>query len=331
MSHRYLCWKDGDKYKGHQLLDQEQLTTLKGMLLKKYPVFESVGLYDPDGVLLSCPIYIDLDHTDYEVARKDCEALVYTIENLLHVRPEVFFSGNKGFHIIIPYEIEGPRSHLIVKQIVDDLNMGNDSIDHKIYGYRRYLRVNGSMGSRPGYYKIPIEGKVPQEDVMFNMATKPVKQTYFCDASKINEELIEEATKAAELCARNYENALIKGHDSARNAVVPITHCIEKLLEIEPASGARQHTVYVIAKFYKSQGFDEDFAITSILSNPYLKEFNDSDTPINQVYSTVSRVYFTESYGIGCYSQSEDAKLMRSHCDEWCVYNKELKIERPKP
>ena len=58
------------------------------------------------------PLYIDLDaenlEKDYEKLKRDVFLLVRKLKTLFNIKDEnieLYFSGSKGFHILIPYEI----------------------------------------------------------------------------------------------------------------------------------------------------------------------------------------------------------------------------------
>lgn len=75
---------------------------------------------------------------------------------------EVYFSGSKGFHIVIPHEILGiePDAALNLKnkalaQLVA-LQCKSKHIDMAIYDRRRLFRIPNTINGKSGLYKVPL-------------------------------------------------------------------------------------------------------------------------------------------------------------------------------
>lgn len=324
-NYRYIAYEENGYYSSQQLLDVEQAGGIIPSLLKHYPVHQSVQVYDEDGRIKSCPIFIDLDGTDYDQTKKDAEYIMYSAQEYLKIVPELFFSGNKGFHIIIPHQIEGPRCYLIVKEIVKEIAMACSTVDFQLYRSRSLLRVNKSKASKDGYYKVPIEGSIPDHQAMLEYAKQPRDQKYFCDTSSIDMDLLEEVITESD---RKAKIAEAERKEHAKSLYTPMTPCLTSILE-SPRDGERQHSVYLLAKYYKSQKIDEDTCSDLILNQVHYENFNKEDNPSNQVINTIRRVYDTAKYPIGCRGNSTDAELMRSFCSTECVFNKDVNLEFP--
>jgi len=75
----------------------------------------------------------------------------------------IFFSGNKGFHVVLPFQViseENPFRvdyHKIYRQFVEQLTDGYTYADTSIYNPMRVMRISNTKHSKSGLYKIPID------------------------------------------------------------------------------------------------------------------------------------------------------------------------------
>lgn len=104
-------------------------------------------------------IALDIDHEDPKPVLDFLEylRLEYDIEEN---NMRLFFSGAKGYHIMIPSKMFGlkpsPRLHLLIKEIVKGLAEDVIDYDRKLYNKDRIFRINNSINSKTGLYKIQI-------------------------------------------------------------------------------------------------------------------------------------------------------------------------------
>lgn len=115
------------------------------------------------------PLYIDLDaeylERDYEKIRRDVLLLIRKLKTMFSITDDniqVFFSGSKGFHILVPYEIFGltfcKDINSKYKLLVTELKSYTitKSVDTRIYDNKRLFREPNSINSKTGYYKVQI-------------------------------------------------------------------------------------------------------------------------------------------------------------------------------
>jgi hypothetical protein len=141
--------------------------------LKKYDftdTYSTVYSYDnknQDLANIVAPLYIDLDindlEKDYDKLRKDVLLLIRKLRTVFHLQEDniqIFFSGSKGYHIIIPYEVFGiePSKDLNdrYKLIVTELKSYTitKSIDTRIYDSKRLFREPNTINTKTGLYKV---------------------------------------------------------------------------------------------------------------------------------------------------------------------------------
>lgn len=141
--------------------------------LNKYDftdTYSTVYSYDnknQDMANIVAPMYIDLDindlEKDYDKLRKDVLLLIRRLKTMFHLQDDniqIFFSGSKGYHIIIPYEVFGiePSRDLNdrYKLIATELKSYTitKSIDTKIYDSKRLFREPNTINTKTGLYKV---------------------------------------------------------------------------------------------------------------------------------------------------------------------------------
>ena len=69
-------------------------------------IFKSVQEYEEIGSdSTTSPLFFDFDSTDIAVSQKDTIKVVEYLQQ--YTTPEIYFSGNKGFHVIVRQEVVG--------------------------------------------------------------------------------------------------------------------------------------------------------------------------------------------------------------------------------
>ncbi len=133
-------------------------------------LFASVARYEkPDNNSESIvPLYFDIDSKDdLEGAREDairlCELLCDRI-GISYDSLAIFFSGRKGFHVIVPVEVFCPRysEHVldllkVMAQKAQAIGIGH--LDSSVYTHKRILRLSNSKHGTSQLYKIPLTFK----------------------------------------------------------------------------------------------------------------------------------------------------------------------------
>lgn len=143
--------------------------------IKKYEftdTYSTIYRYDncrQDGANIIAPIYIDLDINDLE---KDFEKLkrdvllitrrLITMFNLKEQDIKYYFSGSKGFHIIIPHEIFGisPIRDLNDKYKILAIELKSytitKAVDTRIYDTKRLFREPNTINTKTNLYKVQM-------------------------------------------------------------------------------------------------------------------------------------------------------------------------------
>lgn len=115
------------------------------------------------------PFYIDLDidniEKDYSKLTRDLLLIYRQLKNKLYLNDrdiEIYFSGSKGFHIIVNEKILGVEPSRNLNDIYKLLALRLKSftitkcIDTKIYDRKRLLRLPNTINHKTGLYKVPV-------------------------------------------------------------------------------------------------------------------------------------------------------------------------------
>ncbi|MDP2207306.1 MAG: DnaB-like helicase C-terminal domain-containing protein [Bacteroidota bacterium] len=108
-------------------------------------------------------LYFDFDGSDLHEVKAEVEKFIRFLE--VEYMPieyvSIFFSGNKGFHLSIPFKaISEPEFSIefykTVKKMVLKLTAGFKFVDAGIYQINRLMRLENTINAKSGLYKIPI-------------------------------------------------------------------------------------------------------------------------------------------------------------------------------
>lgn len=195
---------------------------------------------------------------------------------------EIYFSGAKGFHVIIPHDILGliPSENLnddfkkFALYIKDKTN--NSHIDTGIYDRRRLLRVSGTINSKTGLYKVPITSKM-----LFDINSYADMQKWASKSRVINypkRSFNEEASIAWKKIISLTESAPKRKKVTLPDKKLPLMACSLKLLKEGVQKGARNNSAVVLASSLLQSGLDHEEALAR------LYEWNDrNDPPLSEM------------------------------------------------
>lgn len=101
-------------------------------------------------------LVFDLDNTDQSQAQEDTKELIFRLNDsgVPDESIQVYFSGNKGFHINVDIDKELTPKNL--KTIATKLGKGLKSLDPRVYNANRIFRIAGTKHQTSNLYKIPL-------------------------------------------------------------------------------------------------------------------------------------------------------------------------------
>jgi len=235
----------------------------------------------------------------------------YDLE-LAHVR--CFFSGAKGFHIMIPDSVFGWEPCIempdVFKAMVQEMVGDLVRVDTSVYDRVRLFRLSNTINSKSGLYKIPLE---PSE--LLQMSIEEILEL----AKHPRAVVITEEPELNGALARLYRSTLeaVRSKRVARlerkgalGAEVPKDQKLCYLtLSRGIGEGARNEAGLRLATHWRKMGFDEDMVSQMMLAwnarnNPPMDE--------NEVMKIVHQA-FSSDYDYGCWDHLLDAV-----CDQRC-------------
>lgn len=142
---------------------------LKKFTGDKYMTIYSYENTNVDTCNFIAPFYLDLDidniEENYDKLVRDLKIIYRQLKIMLGLKEEnieIYFSGSKGFHIIIDQNIFGFKPNRTLNKDFKKIALHLKSytitkcIDTKIYDYRRLFRINNTINSKTGLYKVYI-------------------------------------------------------------------------------------------------------------------------------------------------------------------------------
>lgn len=266
-------------------------------------------------------LYFDLDDKeDFERVRQDCLRLLVILEAIFGIQPDepwLFFSGQKGIHVIIPAIILGiePHPHLneIFKHIAVSLSsqIPNKTIDPKVYDRVRLFRLPNSRHQVSKLYKIPIsaeELRTLSLEQIRELAREP--RRWEKKPARYN-------TKAAQVYAsyvRSWENSKKAQKFSKKRGPMKLDFtppCVAHLLLNGTVEGKRNETVAVLANHFKQRGYSEEHTMDTLLKWNQKKVSPPLD---EKEIATTVRSIFQRDYHYGCTSLERLAPCDPTRC-----------------
>ena len=188
-----------------------------------------------------------------------------------------YFSGNKGFHIIVPAKIIGlePCKDLNTKFknfatgmafIRNGKNVDKtvkDLLDLRIYDRRRLFRIPNSINSKSGRYKVPVTIEQIYDfsySQMIDWATSPREEVFApprfrAIAAEGFQEIIETGKDFESLkngCVRNRK----KKRNLPPNKTLELLPCAQKLLESSVSKGSRNNSCFALTSSLFQAGYE---------------------------------------------------------------------------
>lgn len=263
----------------------------------------------------------NLDIDNFEKIRSDAIrscAMLIAILGIDAEQLEIYFSGKKGFHIVIPYQIMGIEPHEklneIFKVIASDFKniSKHKTVDTKIYDRVRLFRLPNSIHPDTKLYKIPLTmaelrySSLDQIEALAGSARELERKPprYNPKAHKQYKAYIEKwLQEEKKLSTRKGETKL---------DFMPF--CVKNILQNEAPEGGRNNTMAALACYFKNRGNSESEAMEKLRRwnekrcSPMLKD--------SEIKVTLSSIY-KGRYNYGCRTLcelggcSKDCKMYR--------------------
>lgn len=323
----------------HVLVPVEKAESIR-QRFKNKDVFATVFTYDNKDqniANLYGPLYIDLDFSinndsDYQKIKRDLMQVVTALNSYYSVPYEsirIFFSGHKGFHVMVDPEIFGiePNKDLNehYKVIASELKKITlfKTVDTGIYDRVRLFRFPNSIHGETGLYKVPVDYEFIRtstyQDIV-DYASQPreieypepvlVKQS----AQKFNETIKQyKATEKKHLRANN-------PFQGKRSDILP---CIKEMLKTPGIAHVNRNKMTVVmASSICQSGVEIEKALEMI--HNWNTTYNMPKLPDSEIRKTVESAYqrVKEGKSYGCRAIQELGMCTPEKCK---IINKKQK------
>ena len=282
----------------------------KKKMIKQYnftDTYSTIYKYDnknQDMANIIAPFYIDLDiedlEKDFDKLKRDIMLLTRKLKTLFKLTDEniqYFFSGSKGFHIIIPYSIFGikPCRDLNDKYKMLDIELKSytitKSIDTRIYDTKRLFREVNTINTKTNLYKVPITIKNIKEfsyEELIEYAKSP-KEEYKIDSSYNQEADIAFNNLIIELKERQKRTI---NHKVAKQMLEnkELLPCVKYILQNGAQKGGRNNTAMALASSLYQRNLNDYEEVLDIMKTWNIKKL---DTPLaeRELENTVKSAY----------------------------------------
>ena len=222
--------------------------------------------YEEPGQDLSAyiaPLVFDMDsEDDVDIARKESIDIYDYFDEVFGIKLDIFFSGNKGFHLIAGQEVLdlGLKVDTITvfKQIARNLKFLKrlKTLDLAIYDRKRLLRLNNTQHGSSGHFKVRITreelGGTLESILVLASNPRTTKAPEFSFNEKFREGF-DKTEKASHEAQRKKNEYMPKSIDDIKT--LP---CIRRMLTEGVGKGERNNACYTVALFMKSQNASEE-------------------------------------------------------------------------
>lgn len=271
-------------------------------------IFKTVYSYDRrdiDNAYLLGDFYLDFDDEDnFENVREDALlaiSLLVKVFRLYEDDIDIYFSGNKGIHLVLDKKILGiepnKKLNFIFKYIMTKIRnqTKKKTIDTVIYDSKRLFRIPNSKHEKTNLFKIPItynELKNYSLDQIKSLAQYPR------ELIKPNKKLNEIANKMyciyVNEAEREYQRLINMDYQSnVDKKIRDIPPCIQHLLDVGPIDGNKNNSLAALVSFYKTQGYSYKETKEKLL------EWNENLIPKGEFNRTCNSIY-TKKFKYGC-------------------------------
>lgn len=237
-------------------------------------------------------LLFDLDSEDLNKAHEEMQTLCEEFE-ASNVGFEVYFSGGKGFHVLVPtvqfgFEptdddgVLARMAHTIAKEL------GITTWDSKVYNKTRILRAVGSKHPKTGLHKIKIDWRASLEDIK-----KAAKRNHHAGSS-------ESTWESNVVLCEIYEKAKVR---VIREVAPHLSTSLAGILSNPIAKGSRNDSAYRHAQYLARRAIteaDARFILDAWNAKQVVPPLSD-----DELYRTIASAY---SKGVNALQDETDIK-----------------------
>lgn len=214
---------------------------------------------------------------------------------------EIYFSGNKGFHLVIPYQVLGlkPDAELNIKfkqvaqLVVKQCNAKH--VDTGIYDRKRLFRIPNSINAKSGLYKVPMTyGQLESMtlDELIEWASAPREFPFASPEYSLRSAIHYKALFNKKPVKKVKEKKAFK-IPQKRKRLLP---CVVEILKNGAQKGQRNNTTVALASSLMQSGIPRNETEDIILD---WNQNNDEPLKESEIVTTISSAYRSLCNGMG--------------------------------
>lgn len=280
--------------------------------LKKFKETKSIkGIKD----VKTDKLVFDLDSKkDLNYARVEALEIISRLSkyNITKDDVEIFFSGMKGFTLVVTLPKELPPLQM-EKIALDKIGKGLTTLDKTIYNASRILRVPGTKHQESGLFKIPLDF-----DELSNNSPEEIREMARESLSPMGSTI---SNPSEDLFEMPFE---VKKEYKVANTEVSMTskpkqwtNCKWSLLQGNFGSGERDKVMNILAATCRGLGYDKEttyYMCKSALKKSWAKHGEGGFTKEELWNNVINNIIFTDNWQGGQYTCKKDAWL-QSYCE----------------
>ena len=287
------------------------------------------NIQDPDNATLYGDFYMDFDSPNFEEVRQDvlkCIGLLKVIFGIKDEHIKLYFSGNKGIHLIIPASVFGIEPDLMLhdtfKFIVVELRAylkERESFIHPFKPYKTpdiqpyhkkaFLRMENSIHEKTGLYKtrVTIEEVARETEVHIRNLAKNIRHM-----PEPKDTTVPQAKNAYLQFKQKAHDQLHKRDLSKFDSILEFDPpCIVYLLTTVTAQGTRNRNCAILCSHFKSRGYTFDNAL--ILLDEWNQSYSSPRMTKLELKSILKSMY-SSNKRYGCSSLKDTGGCIKDKC-----------------
>lgn len=287
------------------------------------------------GTKYLAPLYFDIDgdiHTDagYEDTRMAALSLIQILQSELRLKLNeisVFFSGSKGFHIMVPSTVLkipfSSKLNLIYKSFILYLQTKVEHgklMDTKIYDNKRLIRIPNTINEKTGLYKVAVTASqlrsfTKEQLLEYAKEPKPILKI----ETSVNQEA---ATRFLDIVRKTTHTAPQRHTTDWQipTEIKKLPMCMKVLLSTQIQKGGRNNMLALLASVLIQNGYQGEKAISVLQTWNYNNEEPLEDKEVLQTYLSAERMA-KEGKRYGCTSIREQGLFApRQLCTKCPIY-----------
>lgn len=274
------------------------------------------------------------DKLNIDNARRDATEMMTRLTNLglKENDIQIYFSGNKGFHLVISLDTFYSKAE--IKNMIKHVSDGLETLDTQVYDEARLFRCPLSYNKKSNLYKIPLTSAEltdvnnSMENIKDLAATQDVENnlklmTTFNASVSLPDALLFEEIEAEIHAKEKYEDLPIEFAQSDKpnfeNKPKHLTDAKYALQEGFFEPGERNHAYMILAATYRYLNYSKEISYNMLKATDRLhvkrceaKGIKRESKPKSEIWTQIINPTYSITWNGGTFSEKEDPLLIKT-------------------